>query len=330
MKLAWPVEIIGTGVGIPERVVTNADFAARLDTSDEWITQRTGIRERRIAAPDESTLSLATCASRQALAAAGVAPAQLDLIVCCTITPDHTLPATACELQAALGCGWIPSFDLVAACSGFVWGLITASQYVNSGMAQQALVVGAECLSRITDMEDRSTAVLFADGSGAVVIRRSQSPQRGILAARMGADGARAELIWVPGGGSKEPASQKTINERLHYMRMRGREVYKFAVTQMQELIHGTLADAGVAPEQLALVIPHQSNLRIIESATEKLGLPPERVLVNIDRYGNTSAASVPIALHEAWTSGRIRAGDLVLLVAFGAGLTWGSVLLRV
>jgi 3-oxoacyl-[acyl-carrier-protein] synthase-3 len=330
MKLAWPIEIIGTGVGIPERVVTNDDFAARLDTSDEWITQRTGIRERRIAAPDESTLTLATRASRQALTAGGVAPAQLDLIVCCTITPDHMLPATACELQAALGCGWIPSFDLVAACSGFVWGLITAAQYINSGMSQQALVVGAECLSRITDMEDRSTAVLFADGSGAVVVRRSSDPQRGILAARMGADGARAELIWIPGGGSKEPASPKTINERLHYMRMRGREVYKFAVTQMQDLIHGTLADAGVSPDQLALVIPHQSNLRIIESATEKLGLPPERVWVNIDRYGNTSAASVPIALHEAWTAGRIRTGDLVLLVAFGAGLTWGSVLLRV
>jgi 3-oxoacyl-[acyl-carrier-protein] synthase-3 len=331
MKLAWAVEIAGTGASVPEQVVTNDDFARRLDTSDEWIVQRTGIRERRIVAPNESTLTLATEASRGALAKAGVKPDQIDMIICATITPEHILPATACELQHALGCDpVVPAFDLQAACSGFVYGVITASQYVMTGMVHNALVVGVECLTRITDMEDRSTAVLFGDGAGAAIVRASRDPQRSLLAGCLGTDGSRAMLIWVPAGGSREPASARTVNERLHYMRMKGREVYKFAVTKMEEIIAQTVADAGLTVDDLALVVPHQSNLRIINSACRKLGVPDERVVINIERYGNTSAASVPVALHEAWEEGRIKRGDHVMLVAIGGGLTWATALLRV
>jgi 3-oxoacyl-[acyl-carrier-protein] synthase III len=329
MKLDWAVEIAGTGLGLPERIVTNAEFATRIDTSDEWIVQRTGIRERRFAAPEESTLTFATAAGREALAQAGLKPEELDLIVCGTITPDHTLPSTASLLQAELGCRWIPAFDLAAACSGMVWSLVVAAQYIATGVARNVLVVGAETLTRITDMEDRGTAVLFGDGAGAAVLRPATSPERRILAMRQGADGQRAMLINIPAGGAKYPASQQTLAERMHYMRMRGREIYKFAVTQMCEIIHETAADAGVSVDDIALIVPHQSNLRIIESACEKAGVPAERVVINIDRYGNTSAASVGIALHEARTDGRIKPGDLVMLVAFGAGLTWGSILLR-
>jgi 3-oxoacyl-[acyl-carrier-protein] synthase-3 len=329
MKLDWEVEVAGTGFSVPERIVTNADFAARIDTSDEWIVQRTGIRQRRFAAPEESTLTFAAVAGRMALTQAGLKPDELDVIVCGTITPDHPLPSTASLLQAELGCRWIPAFDLAAACSGMVWSLIVGAQYIATGVARNVLVVGAETLTRITDMEDRGTAVLFGDGAGAALLRPSTSPQRRVLAMRQGADGQRAMLINVPAGGAKHPASPETIAERMHYMKMRGREIYKFAVMQMCEIIHKTAADAGVGIGDVALIIPHQSNLRIIESACDKAGVSPERVLVNIDRYGNTSAASVGIALHEARMTGRINPGDLVMLIAFGAGLTWGSILLR-
>lgn len=330
MKVNWGVEVAGSGIGVPERVMTNEDWAQRLDTSDEWIVQRTGIRQRRWAAEHESTLTFAERASRAALAQAGVTAQDIDLIVCGTITPDHPLPSTSCELQAALGCGWVPAFDVVAACSGFVYAMITAAQYLVTGMSRCALVVGADCLTRVCDMEDRQSAILFGDGAGAVVLRPSASPETGILATRMGADGGRAMLIWVPAGGSREPASLRTVNERLHVMRMKGRDVYKFAVSQMQAVILDTARDAGVDLRDVNLLVPHQSNLRIIESACDKLGLPMERVLVNIDRYGNTSAASVAVGLHEARSEGRVKSGDLVMLAAFGAGLTWASTLLRV
>jgi len=329
MKLGWAVEIAGTGAYLPERVVTNEELSRTVDTSDEWIRQRTGIRERRFADPGKSSLYMATSAAQAALLDAGVAPEQVDLILCATITPEHILPSTACELQAALGCGWVPAYDMSAACSGYVWGFINACQYVEVGTAQTALLVGVETLTAITDMQDRATCVLFGDGAGAVVLRKSTSPQRRILAARLGADGGRGKLIWVPAGGAAEPASARTVNERLHYMRMHGREVYKFAVTQMCQIMSETAEDAGVSLADVALVIPHQSNLRIIESACEKAHVPLERVLINIDRYGNTSSASVGIGLDEARRTGRVRPGDLVMLVAFGAGLTWGSVLLR-
>jgi len=329
MKLGWAIEIAGTGLCVPQRAVSNAEFARRLDTSDEWIVQRTGIRERRVAGPEESTLDFALPASRQALAEAGLAPEDLDLIICATITPDHPLPSTACLLQAALGCRRIPAFDMAAACSGYVWGLVTAGQHIVTGMARNVLLVGAETLTRITDMEDRSTAVLFGDGAGAAVIRPAGDLRRGLLAARLGADGGRSMLIHVPAGGARHPASPDTLAQRSHYMKMQGREVYKFAVTQMDEIIRATAAEAGVPVAEIALIVPHQSNLRIIESACQRAGVPLERVVVNIDRYGNTSAASVGLALHEARTQGRIRPGDLVMLVAFGAGLTWGSALWR-
>ncbi len=330
MKLSWPIEIVGTGVSFPQRIVPNDELARLVETSNDWIVQRTGIRERRWVGPGETTLSLAAQASRDALAEARLTPRDLDLIVVATVTPEHILPSTACLLQAALGCQWIPAYDLAAACSGFVWAVISAAQYVVNGLGSTVLVVGSETLSTITDMQDRSTCILFGDAAGAAVIRACLDSRRGILAARLGADGYRGRLIYVPAGGAAEPASHRTVNERLHYMRMQGREVYKFAVTQMQEVIAETCIDAGISVDDLALVIPHQSNLRIIESACEKAGLPMEKVLVNIDRYGNTSAASVAVGLHEARAGGRIKSGDLVMLVAFGAGLTWGSVLLRV
>lgn len=330
MKLGWPVEIAGTGAYLPERVVGNDEIAGQVDTSDEWIVQRTGIRERRWAAPGEGTLILAKRASEAALADAGLTPQDVDLIIVATVTPEHPLPATACLLQAALGCRWIPAFDLAAACSGYVWAFANAAQYIVTGLARNVLVVGAECLSTITDKLDRGTCILFGDAAGAAVLRPAENGARNILAVRMGADGDRGRLIYIPAGGSKDPASHRTVDERLHYMHMQGREVYKFAVTQMQAVIEETCADAGVAKTDLALVIPHQSNLRIIESACQRAGVPMDKVIVNIDRYGNTSSASVAVGLHEARAEGRCKPGDLVMLLAFGAGLTWGSVLLRV
>lgn len=330
MKVKWAVEIAGTGMAVPAQTITNRDFERRLDTSDEWIVQRTGIHERRIAGPGESTLSMSTAAARMALQNARLTPQDIDLIVHATVTPDHTLPSTACELQAALGCRWIPSFDISAACSGFVYAMVDAAQYIGSGMARNVLVLGSETLTRITDMEDRGTAVLFGDGCGAVVLRPSSDPERGIISAKLGADGGRAFAVWIPGGGSADPSSHRTVDERLHYMKMNGRAIYKFAVSMMHELVAQTIEELGISSEDLALVIPHQSNLRIIESAAERLNIPMSRVAVNIDRYGNTSAASIAMALHEAVATGRVKRGDLVMFVAFGAGLTWGCMLMRI
>jgi 3-oxoacyl-[acyl-carrier-protein] synthase-3 len=330
MKVRWAVEIAGTGAYAPTRVVTNDDFAQRLDTSDEWIVQRTGIRERRIVAPGQGTLDLSVNAARQALAEAGLGPDQIDLIILATATPEHPLPSTSCELQAALGCGWVPAFDIAAACSGYVYALVNAAHFIDSGMATKALILGSETLTSITDMEDRGTAILFGDAAAAAVLQPSSDPNKGILAARLGADGARAKAVWVPAGGSAEPASIRTVNERLHYMKMKGREIYKFAVNMMHSLVKETCEDAGVSLHDLALVIPHQSNLRIIESAAGRLGIPMDKVSINIDRFGNTSAASIGLAFHEARETGRIQSGDLVMFVAFGAGLTWGSTLLRI
>lgn len=329
MKVSLPVEIAGMGVCIPEHRVTNADFEQRLDTSDEWIVQRTGIRERRWTVDGETTLTLATQAGKAAIEDAGLTPKDIELIIVATITPEHTLPSTACELQAALGCDWIPVYDLVAACSGFVYALAQGAQNISSGMANNVLIVAVDTMTRLFDHDDRGTAILFGDAAAAVVLRKSNDPQRGILGVRLGADGGRAKTIYIPAGGSAEPASLKTVNERLHYVRMQGREVYKFAVTQMYSIVRDTLDDVGLTIDQIKLLVPHQSNLRIIESACKKLPIDMDRVLINIDRYGNTSAASVPVALYEARRDGRFGPGDYVMLVAFGAGLTWGSALLR-
>lgn len=321
--------IRGMGSALPARVVTNADFEKTLDTTDEWIRTRSGIRERRFCGPGENTLTLAATAARGALENAGLTARDLDLIVVATCSPAYTLPATACFLQAELGCRTIPAFDLAAACSGFVYALVTGTCLMQTGGYGNVLVVGAETMSAITDFEDRGTCVLLGDGAGAAIIGPADNATSGMYDQSLGADGTGAKLIWTPAGGSAEPASAKTVNERLHYMKMKGRDVYKFAVTKMQEVLASAVERAGLTMEQIKLVIPHQSNLRIIESAAEKLGLPESKVAVNIDRYGNTSAASIPLAMEEAWRAGRIGRGDWVLLAGFGGGLTWGAALLK-
>lgn len=321
--------IRGTGSACPERVMTNADFEKILETSDEWIRTRTGISERRICGPNENTLTLAKAAAQRALADAGLTAADLDLIVVATCTPAMPIPSTGCLLQHELGCRHIPAFDVSAACSGFVYAMATASGFLNTGNYRNILVIGAETMSAVTDFEDRGTCILLGDGAGAAIISPADNDTGGLYDTCLGADGSGGQMIWVPAGGSREPASLKTVNERLHFLKMKGREVYKFAVTKMQEVIEAALARGGLSANDLALVIPHQSNLRIIESAAEKLGLPPHKVAVNIDRYGNTSAASIPLALDEARRKGRIKSGDWIILAGFGAGLTWGSLLIR-
>jgi 3-oxoacyl-[acyl-carrier-protein] synthase-3 len=323
-----PVKLLGTGRAVPSRVMTNNDFAKYLDTSDEWIVERTGIRERRIAADGETTAPLATTAGRQAMEEAGIDPKDVDLLIVATITPEVLFPATSCFVQRDLGCVNAAAFDISAACSGFLYALITASKFLQGGSWKTALVIGAECMSRVSDPQDRGTCVLFGDGAGAAVIQRaSLSDGKGLLHHRMHADGRGAEMLYVPAGGTRRPASEQTVAAREHYLRMNGREIYKFAVSRMQEIIERTLCEAGVRPEQVDMVIPHQSNLRIIESARQKIGWPAEKMLVNIDRYGNTSAASIGIGLDEVRKAGCIGEGDLILLVAFGAGLTWASAL---
>lgn len=322
--------IRGMGSALPARIVTNGDFEKTLETSDEWIRTRSGICERRFVSDGENTLTLATAAARKALENAGLTGNDLDLIVMATCTPAYPLPATACLLQDALGCRPIPAFDVSAACSGFVYALVTGSCLMHSGGYHRVLVVGAETMSAITDFEDRTTCVLLGDGAGAAILSPSDNEISGLYDQCLGADGSGAKLIWIPAGGSAEPASSKTLDGRLHYMKMQGREVYRFAVTKMQEVLVGALDRAGITIDDLKLVIPHQSNLRIIESAAEKLGLPSHKVAVNIDRYGNTSAASIPLAFDEVWRSAGLKRGDWVLLAALGGGLTWGTALLRV
>lgn len=323
------IAIRGTGRAVPERVLSNADLEKMIETSNEWIITRTGIRERRIIAEDQSTLTLAVEASRKAMEAASLTPADIDLILVATITPEYPFPATACFLQQALGAGHVPAFDISGACSGFVYALNTAAHFVHRGTYRHVLIVGAESMSRFTDYQDRGTCILFGDAAGAAVIGPAQRGDQGIYHQLMGADGNGAPMIICPAGGAREPASRRTVDERMHYLKMRGREVYKFAVTKMQEVIQDALTARKLSPADIAMIIPHQSNLRIIESATEKLGLPPEKVYVNIERYGNTSGASVPVALDEVIRSGRVKPGDWVLLAAFGAGLTWATSLIR-
>jgi len=324
-----PMMIRGMGSALPSRVVTNADFEKIVDTSDEWIRTRSGIRERRFVNPGENTLTLATQAAQKALVDAGLTAQDLDLIVVATCTPAYPIPSTACWLQHALGCRHIPAFDLNAACSGYLYALVTASCLMHSGGYRHVLVVGAETMSSITDFKDRNTCVLLGDGAGASVILPADNDVSGMYDQLLGGDGGGAELIWMHAGGSADPASAQTVADRKHYLKMQGREVYRFAVTKMQEILTGAVERAGITMEDIKLVVPHQSNLRIIESAAEKLGLPESKVAVNIDRYGNTSAASVPLALEEAWRAKRVQRGDWVLMAGLGGGLTWGTALLR-
>ncbi len=328
LKTARVVSIAGTGSYLPKRILTNADLATLVDTSDEWITSRTGIKERHIVAENQATSDMAAEAARCALEQARIDPLALEMIVVATITPDMFFPSTSCLVQKAIGAANAACFDLNAACSGFVFGLETARQYIASGTYSNALVIGAETLTSITDWEDRATCVLFGDGAGAVVLR-GQTGGRGLIASSMASDGRLGHLLHMPGGGSRNPATARTVNERMHYLKMAGKEVFKYAVGAMLNAARDVLKKANVRPEDVACVIPHQANKRIIQAVGERLGVPVERYYVILERTGNMSAASIPVALDEAVRSGFIKHGDLVLLVAFGGGFTWGAVLLE-
>lgn len=319
-----PVGILGTGMYVPERVLTNQELEQMVETNDEWIVTRTGIQERRIAAPGQATSDLAYEASLEALANAGLAAEELDLIIVATVTPDMAFPSTACVLQNRLGAKRAAAFDLSAACSGFIYGLANATGLIASGMYRNALVIGAECLSRITDYSDRNTCILFGDGAGAVVI--GEVPEgRGFRSFELGADGSGGELLKACGGGSRHPLSQEVLDAKLQYIYMAGKEVFKFAVKIMGTAAEEALRKAEVAKSDIDLLIPHQANVRIIQSALERLELPAERCVVNLNKYGNMSAASIPIALAEAVRENRVKEGDKLLFVGFGGGLTWGA-----
>jgi 3-oxoacyl-[acyl-carrier-protein] synthase-3 len=322
-------EVASVGVAVPPGVLTNADLTRMLETSDEWIVDRTGIRERHIARPEQTVAMLSHEASLRALAAAGVSPSELDAIVLATASPDRLLPSTACDLQALLGAENAAAFDIGAACPGYVYALTVAEGLIASGQSETVLVVGAEKLSTITDFQDRSTAILFGDGAGASVVRRSSRPGRGILSTFIKSDGRLAPLLYRPGGGSVDPISEKVVCERSHYMKMAGREVFKAAVLAMADACDEALRRAGVTADQIDLLVPHQANLRIIEATAKHAGLPMSKVMVNVDRYGNTSSASIPLALEQAVSEGRVGPGSVILLVAFGAGFTWGSAVIR-
>lgn len=337
-SLMAPAHVVGWGRYVPERVLTNDDLAEMVDTSDDWIRTRTGIAERRIAADGETTSTMAVQAAWRALETAGVSPGQLDLIIVATATPDHAFPATACLVQDALGASNAAAFDLSAGCTGFVYALGVAADMVDGETCRAgpdkpakggvALVIGAETLSRITDWTDRATCVLFGDGAGAVVLRANEN-HGGLLGTVLGADGSGGDLLMLPAGGSEEPPSHRSVAERRHYLKMRGREVFRFAVRAMPDAVREVLARSDLRAGDIDLLIPHQANQRILEVAAKALDLDPERVYSNLDRYGNTSAASIPIALCEAAEQGLIQRGDLVVCVGFGAGLTWGASAVR-
>ena len=318
------VGILGVGRYSPERRLTNRDLEQMVDTSDEWIVTRTGIRERRIAAPHEATSDLAYEAAVRALNAAGVAAEDVDLIIVATITPDMFFPSTACLVQDRLGARHAAAFDVSAACSGFIYALASASGMIATGLYRNALVIGAECLSRVTDYSDRNTCILFGDGAGAAVL--GPVPEgRGFRSFVLGADGSGGELLNIPAGGSRTPPTADTVARHMHFMKMNGREVFKFAVRVIGTATEEALHKAGLTKEDIDLLVPHQANIRIIQSALERFGLPEEKCVVNVDRYGNMSAASIPVALAEAVEEGRVREGDRLVLVGFGGGLTWGA-----
>lgn len=319
--------IAGIGSYVPARVLTNADLERMVATSDEWIRERTGIRERRIAATGEACSDLAVQAGKRALTAAGLSATDLDMILVATCTGDYPLPATACLVQHQLGATKAAACDLSAACCGFVYALSVADAYIKTGM-RHVLVIGSEVMSAITDWTDRNTCVLFGDGAGAAVISASDG-KRGILSTHLRSDGTLCELIMVPGGGSRTPPSEKVIDERLQYITMKGNETFKVAVRTLEEIARSTLSANHLRVEDIDLYVPHQANIRILKAVMERLGLPIEKVMLNVDRYGNTSAASIPIALDEAVREGRIKDGSLVMLGAFGAGLTWASAVIR-
>lgn len=322
------IEIIGIGSYLPEKILTNAELEKIVDTSDEWITTRTGIKERRIAKDTESTSDLAINAAQKAIKKANITPEEIDLIIVGTITPDMFFPSTACFVQKGIGAKNATAFDISAACSGFIYGLSIAREFLRSGIYKTVLVIGAETLSKITDWQDRNTCVLFGDGAGAVILRKTDSSSD-ILSTHLGTDGTAGDLLYMPGGGSRNPATQKTIEERLHYVKMDGNKLFKIAVRAMTEAAQKAIALAGIKCDDVKLIIPHQANIRIVEGVAKQLKFPMEKVFLNIQKYGNTSSATTPIALDEAISEGKVKKGDNVILVAFGGGLTWGAAVIK-
>jgi 3-oxoacyl-[acyl-carrier-protein] synthase-3 len=316
--------ITGWGMSVPERVLTNEELARTIDTSNEWIVGRTGIRERRIAGPKESTATLAIAAARAALECADVSPRQIDLIIVATSTPEYIFPATACIVQDTLGASNAGGFDLAAACSGFIYGMEMGAAAIRCGSLQTVLVIGAETLSRVVNWKDRGTCILFGDGAGAFVLQGNDTPG-GVLASIMRSDGSGGRALIIPAGGSHLPTSAETVRDNQHFIQMDGKEVYRFATRVMASATREVVAAAGLSLDDIAVIVPHQANSRIIESAARSLNLPADRFIVNLDRYGNTSTASIPIAICEAVAEGRIRPNDNLVMVGFGAGLTWGA-----
>ena len=329
MPTQYGAIITGTGSALPERRLTNDDLAKMVDTNDEWITQRTGIKERRVARDGETTASLATAAARKALDMAGVEAKDVELVICATITPEMVFPSTACFVAAALGMTATPAFDMSAACSGFIYAANMGANFIKAGQYKTVLVIGAETLSRIVDYTDRASCILFGDGAGAVLLQRTNDPAKGLVYASLHADGSGADVMkCMP--GSRHPICNDMIAAKDQFIKLRGREVYKFAVTKFAELIEDAMRVCELSKDDVKLIVPHQVNQRIIDSAMEKLEMGPEKAHVNIDRYGNTSAASIPIALDEAWRAGKVVPGDNIVFVAFGAGLTWANAVLKV
>ncbi len=325
---ATRARVLGIGAYSPEKVLTNQDLEKMVDTSDEWIVERTGISERHIAADDEASSDLATQAGRRAIQDAGLTAEDIDLLICASVTGDMPFPATACFVQANLGLKNAAAFDIAAGCTGFLYGLNLAQGLIRSGAYKRILLIGGEVLSRTLDWTDRATCVLLGDSAGAVVLGPAED-ESGILATRIASDGTKAELLYIPGGGSRNPASHHTVDEGMHYFKMNGRETFKHATRNMAAIAKQVLADSGLELDDVNLLVPHQANLRIITYIAEQLGLPMEKVYTNVQRYGNTSSASIPLALTEARERGKLKKGDVVLMVAFGTGLTWGATLLR-
>ncbi|MFI4912996.1 MAG: beta-ketoacyl-ACP synthase III [Sedimentisphaeraceae bacterium JB056] len=325
----WSAVIAGTGSALPEKLLTNDDLAQIVDTNDEWITARTGIKQRHIASDEETTVTLATDASRKALEAAGVDASDVDMIIVGTITPEMVFPATACFVQKELGASKASAFDVTAACSGFLYALSIGTEFIRSGNYKNILVIGAETLSRITNYKDRGSCILFGDGAGAVVLQRSEKPNTGVLCNKLGSDGNGWTSLNCQAYGSRYPADKPLEDESMMYMHINGREVYQLAVRSIVETVQGCLDEASLTASDIKKFIPHQMNARIIESVAKRMDFTDEQIFINIDKIGNTSAASIPIALDECYRAGEIQPGDAIVLVAFGAGLTWGGSVIR-
>ncbi len=321
------VKIIGTGSSVPDAILSNSDLEKMVETSDEWITSRTGIKERRIADENTASSDIAYEAAEKALKAAGVSPQQIDVIIVGTITPDFLFPSTGCVVQSLLGAKNAYAFDLMAGCSGFLYALHVAQGIIKSGGAEKILVIGVDTLSKVTDFEDRSTCILFGDGAGAAVLSASEEP--GILSSILSSDGRDWDLLYVPAGGSRTPIDEQTLKTRDQYIKMKGNDVFKVAVKSMESATINAIKEADLEPEDIDLFVPHQANQRILEAVRKRLNFPEEKVFVNLDKYGNTSGASVPLALDEAIRQGRVKEGNLVLFAAFGAGFTWGASVVR-